>query len=173
MSLEKRYLEVIEPKLKNTQCGFVLAVTLQTNFSLYSKFSRNLGVCQRFYACFVDLEKHVAGSSGKVFGVLRKAEVRCWPAPIAGHQVTVFLLRPLCRVACLALFEAKFVIFGLFSTPLAFYIFDKKAKLNLAKAFCECPSTLHRKQLENNKQNVDVATPRKNFLRTPMADTHG
>jgi len=34
-----------------------------------------------------------------------------------------------CRVASLAFFEAKFVIFGLFSTPLAYFLFLKKGQM--------------------------------------------
>jgi len=38
------------------------------------------------------------------------------------------------------------------------------------KAFCEGPFTLHRQQLENYMQNVDVA-PLEKCLRTPMIST--
>ena len=37
-----------------------------------------------------------------------------------------------------------------------------------SKQFCELPFALKRQQPETDKQNVDVAHPRENFLRTPM-----
>ena len=48
--LEKQPQEIIEPKLEDTQCSFVLDVALQTKFSLAANF-------REIFTCFVDLEK--------------------------------------------------------------------------------------------------------------------
>jgi len=72
---------------------FVLAVALQTKFTLSSKFSRNL-VCQRRLHMFCRPRESIRQvSSWKALGSV--AGVRCWQSPVTGRQVTVFLLRSL------------------------------------------------------------------------------
>jgi len=75
--LEERWCcEITEPRLIDTQCGFIPGVTIQTKFSLSSNFLRNLGVCQDVYTCFVDLEKAYDWvRREKLWEVLRKCSV--------------------------------------------------------------------------------------------------
>jgi len=76
----------------------LLPLHYRTNFHS-SKFSRNPGSMPKKY-------RHVLSTSGKygkyIAGFLLKSYVgvvgvRCWRVPLAGRQVTVFLLRKLCR----------------------------------------------------------------------------
>ena len=76
---------------------FVAAVPLQNKFPLSSKFSRNTGSIPKTYTqhMFCRPRKSIwPGSSWKALeGVVG---VRCWWVPLAGSQVTVFLLKRLC-----------------------------------------------------------------------------
>ena len=75
--------------------AFVGGVALQNKFPLSSKFSRNPGSMPKTHTHVLSTSvKYMARFLVKSFGGV--AGVRCWRLPLAGRQVTVFLLRRLC-----------------------------------------------------------------------------
>ena len=87
--------KIIEPKLMKSNTVFVAAAALQNKFPLYSNFSRNPGSMPRRIHVFCQPPEGIRpGSSWKALeGV---AGVRCSWVPLAGCQITVFLLRRMC-----------------------------------------------------------------------------
>ena len=76
---------------------FVAPAALQNKFPLSSKFSRNPGSLPKTYTHVLSTSgKYIAGFLVKSFGGCCASTVRCWWVPLAGRQVTVFLLRRLC-----------------------------------------------------------------------------
>ena len=65
--------KINKPKLEDAQCGFILAVTLQTNFTLRQIFEKSWDYIKYFCTCFVDLEKAYARlPREKLWGVLQE-----------------------------------------------------------------------------------------------------
>ena len=57
-SLEKKCREIVEPELKDAQCGFRLGrSTMDQIFALKQIFEKSLEYAKEVNACFVDLEK--------------------------------------------------------------------------------------------------------------------
>jgi len=68
-SVRQDAAKIIEPKLNDTQCGFVAAVALQKKFLLTRKFSKNLGSMPKIYTHVLSTsEKYMAGCLLKIFG---------------------------------------------------------------------------------------------------------
>ena len=78
---------------KISSAFFFRAVTVQTNFSLPNKFSRNLGSMPKTSTHILST-KHTNGSLVKSF--VDVAGVRCWRPPFTGRHFIVFLLGCLC-----------------------------------------------------------------------------
>jgi len=86
---------MVKPKLDNIQGGFRrgrstidLSLTLQQIWEI-------LGACQRrMHMLGRPRESIWLGSSWKALGDV--TGIRCWRVPLAGRQVTVFLLKRLC-----------------------------------------------------------------------------
>jgi len=84
-------------KLYDTQCGFRRGRSTTEQIStLQLIFDKSWENAKDVYTCSVDLGKvlYMAGFVVKSFGCV--AGVRCWRVPLAGCQVTAFLLRRLC-----------------------------------------------------------------------------
>ena len=91
----KKFREIIEPKLDDTQCGFRPGRITTDQILLSSKFVRNLGsMPKRSTYALSTWRKHTTGFLVKNFWEFRGSAVLT--VPVTGGQVTVFLLRRSC-----------------------------------------------------------------------------
>ena len=87
--------KIIEPKLDDTPCSFCRDHSTKEKILLSSKFLRIPGKMPKIYTYALSISgKCMARFLVKIFGGV--TGVRCWLVPLAGRQVTVFLIRKLC-----------------------------------------------------------------------------
>ena len=88
--LEKRYREIIESKLNDTQCSFRPGCSTTDHTSLSRKILRNLGIMLKISAHALSISrKHTTGFLVKSFGEY------CVSAVLTAAK-SLFLLRSLC-----------------------------------------------------------------------------
>jgi len=89
--------KLMEPNLDNTQCGFRRGwSTIDQSFTLQNIYEKSWEYAEDRCTCFVDF--------GKVYGRVPREKLWgccgnslwCWWVPLAGRQLTAFLLRRLC-----------------------------------------------------------------------------
>jgi len=135
---------------------FVAAVASQNKVPLSSKFSRNPGIIPTTYTQHMFCRPQESIRPGFSWKALEGVVgVRCWWVPLAGSQVTVFLLKNIVLIELITTFSVgvRFWQWCVLS-PLLFIVYIRVLQTTAGgpNPICEAISSGHKTYFANNEK---------------------